>query len=242
MDQIVVDVGDADVGVGEVVLMGRQGDAEITADDWARALDTISYEIVCEIGPGSRGGTWSERHHHGDRRCRGWPLVGPRCWHRMHCGRVPGAERRRRRSSWRGTGVEETALLEHGMRVEQIQAILLTGVALSAWQPPMAWSGRSKPTAGVTSPPWRGCRSSRPQWCSTSTPHQVESGPAPTMARRPTAATSGRGDLGAGRSGNGHHRGQVAWLRAHATGWSGVRPAPRRRCTGGGTGRAQRRR
>lgn len=52
MDQIVVDVGDADVGVGdEVVLMGRQGDAEITADDWARALDTISYEIVCEIGP-----------------------------------------------------------------------------------------------------------------------------------------------------------------------------------------------
>ena len=52
MDQIVVDVGDADVGIGdEVVLMGRQGDSEITADDWARALDTISYEIVCEIGP-----------------------------------------------------------------------------------------------------------------------------------------------------------------------------------------------
>jgi alanine racemase len=52
MDQIVVDVGDADVGVGdEAVLMGRQGDAEITADDWARALDTISYEVVCEIGP-----------------------------------------------------------------------------------------------------------------------------------------------------------------------------------------------
>ena len=50
----------------------------------------------------------------------------------MHCGRVPGAERRRRRSSWRGTGVEGDALLEHGMRVEQIQAILLTGVALSA--------------------------------------------------------------------------------------------------------------
>jgi len=52
MDQIVVDVGDADVGVGdEAVLMGRQGDAGITADDWARALDTISYEVVCEIGP-----------------------------------------------------------------------------------------------------------------------------------------------------------------------------------------------
>jgi len=52
MDQILVDVGDADVGLGdEVVLMGRQGDAEITADDWAHSLDTISYEIVCEIGP-----------------------------------------------------------------------------------------------------------------------------------------------------------------------------------------------
>ena len=52
MDQIVVDVGDADVGVGdEVVLLGRQGDAEITADDWAGLLGTISYEVVCEIGP-----------------------------------------------------------------------------------------------------------------------------------------------------------------------------------------------
>jgi alanine racemase len=52
MDQIVVDVADADVGVGdEAVLMGRQDEAEITADDWARALGTISYEIVCGIGP-----------------------------------------------------------------------------------------------------------------------------------------------------------------------------------------------
>ncbi len=52
MDQIVVDVGDADVGVGdEVVLLGEQGDEEITADDWARELGTISYEVVCEIGP-----------------------------------------------------------------------------------------------------------------------------------------------------------------------------------------------
>jgi alanine racemase len=52
MDQIVVDVGGADIGVGdEVVLLGRQDEAEITADDWARALGTISYEIVCGIGP-----------------------------------------------------------------------------------------------------------------------------------------------------------------------------------------------
>jgi alanine racemase len=52
MDQIVVDVGDADVGIGdEVVLLGRQDEGEVTADEWAGLLDTISYEIVCDIGP-----------------------------------------------------------------------------------------------------------------------------------------------------------------------------------------------
>jgi len=52
MDQIVVDVGDADVGIGdEVVLLGGQGDAEVTADEWAGLLGTISYEVVCGIGP-----------------------------------------------------------------------------------------------------------------------------------------------------------------------------------------------
>jgi alanine racemase len=52
MDQIVVDVGDADVGIGdEVVLLGRQDGGEVTADEWAGLLRTISYEIVCDIGP-----------------------------------------------------------------------------------------------------------------------------------------------------------------------------------------------
>lgn len=52
MDQIVIDVGDEDIDIGEeVVLMGRQLDAEVTADDWAAALGTISYEVVCSIGP-----------------------------------------------------------------------------------------------------------------------------------------------------------------------------------------------
>ena len=52
MDQIVVDVGDDPVQVGdEVVLIGRQGEGEITADDWAEQLGTIAYEIVCQIGP-----------------------------------------------------------------------------------------------------------------------------------------------------------------------------------------------
>jgi alanine racemase len=52
MDQIVVDVGDMTVQVGdEVVLIGRQGDGEITADEWAGLLGTIAYEVVCQIGP-----------------------------------------------------------------------------------------------------------------------------------------------------------------------------------------------
>jgi alanine racemase len=52
MDQIVIDVGDAEVAPGdEVVVLGTDGEASFTADDWARALDTISYEVVCGIGP-----------------------------------------------------------------------------------------------------------------------------------------------------------------------------------------------
>ena len=55
MDQIVVDcgpVGSAPVAVGdEVVLIGRQGAEEITAGEWAELLGTISYEVLCDIGP-----------------------------------------------------------------------------------------------------------------------------------------------------------------------------------------------
>jgi alanine racemase len=53
MDQIVVDCGD-DTSVqpgDEVVLIGRQDDEEITADEWAERLGTISYEVLCGIGP-----------------------------------------------------------------------------------------------------------------------------------------------------------------------------------------------
>lgn len=51
MDQLLVDVGDAPVAVGdEVVLIGRQGDEQVRAEDWADALGTIGYEIVCGIG------------------------------------------------------------------------------------------------------------------------------------------------------------------------------------------------
>ncbi|MEE8490714.1 MAG: alanine racemase C-terminal domain-containing protein, partial [Acidimicrobiia bacterium] len=51
MDQIIVDVGDRDVEVGdEVVLMGSQGGVEISADELAETLETITHEIVCKIG------------------------------------------------------------------------------------------------------------------------------------------------------------------------------------------------
>jgi len=52
MDQIVIDMGDDPVAVGdEVVLLGRQGDEEIDADEWARHLDSVSWEILCGFGP-----------------------------------------------------------------------------------------------------------------------------------------------------------------------------------------------
>jgi alanine racemase len=51
MDQLMVDCGDDSVSVGdEVVLIGQQGQQRITADDWAEALSTIGYEVVCAIG------------------------------------------------------------------------------------------------------------------------------------------------------------------------------------------------
>ena len=50
MDEAIVDVGDEPVQPGdEVVLIGRQGDERIDADEWAQALDTIGYEIVCDV-------------------------------------------------------------------------------------------------------------------------------------------------------------------------------------------------
>jgi alanine racemase len=52
MDQLMLDVGDLAVDVGdEVVLFGRQGCESVTAAEWAARVDTIPYEIVCGIGP-----------------------------------------------------------------------------------------------------------------------------------------------------------------------------------------------
>jgi alanine racemase len=55
MDQLMVDCGDAEVSVGDdVTMIGEQRAADgsinrILAQDWALALDTIAYEIVCGI-------------------------------------------------------------------------------------------------------------------------------------------------------------------------------------------------
>lgn len=50
MDQLMVEVGDAEVSVGdEVVLLGEQGGLSITAADLAETLDTIPYEVVCAV-------------------------------------------------------------------------------------------------------------------------------------------------------------------------------------------------
>lgn len=53
MDQITVDLGPeaADAVGDEVVLLGRQGDERLTAEELAAWRGTISYEVVCAVGP-----------------------------------------------------------------------------------------------------------------------------------------------------------------------------------------------
>jgi alanine racemase len=52
MDQLTIDLGpEAGDSVGdEVVLLGRQGDQEISAEEMAGWRDTISYEVTCGVG------------------------------------------------------------------------------------------------------------------------------------------------------------------------------------------------
>jgi alanine racemase len=52
MDQFVVDLGGDQAEVGDRVVLFGPGDlGEPTAEDWARACGTISYEIITRIGP-----------------------------------------------------------------------------------------------------------------------------------------------------------------------------------------------
>jgi alanine racemase len=51
MDQLIVDCGDVPVEAGDdVVLLGRQGEETVAAEDLARQAETIGYEIVTGIG------------------------------------------------------------------------------------------------------------------------------------------------------------------------------------------------
>lgn len=51
MDQTLVDVtGIPNVGMGTIVtLLGKSGDIEYNADDMAKDLNTIGYEVICNI-------------------------------------------------------------------------------------------------------------------------------------------------------------------------------------------------
>ncbi|MDL4776231.1 alanine racemase [Actinomadura xylanilytica] len=51
MDQFVIDIGDDELSAGdEIILFGPGDRGEPTAQEWAEALGTISYEIVTRIG------------------------------------------------------------------------------------------------------------------------------------------------------------------------------------------------
>ena len=51
MDQLLINCGDDEVAVGDdVVLLGASGEQTITAEDWARWAQTITWEILCGIG------------------------------------------------------------------------------------------------------------------------------------------------------------------------------------------------
>jgi len=50
MDQMMVDCGVDDIVIGEeVVLIGRQGAEHISANEWARHVNTVGYDVVCGI-------------------------------------------------------------------------------------------------------------------------------------------------------------------------------------------------
>ncbi len=67
MDMMMVDVTDIPhPKIGEeVVLLGQQGNQHITADDFARWLDSIPYEVLCEIGGKTQGMYEPTRHNRG---------------------------------------------------------------------------------------------------------------------------------------------------------------------------------
>ncbi len=52
MDMVIVDLGTDTAEVGdEAVFLGAQGGEEITAEEWADLLGTITWEVLCQFGP-----------------------------------------------------------------------------------------------------------------------------------------------------------------------------------------------
>ena len=50
MDQFMVDATGTDIAVGDqVTLIGRNGEAEVTWEEMAETLGTITYELVCKV-------------------------------------------------------------------------------------------------------------------------------------------------------------------------------------------------
>jgi alanine racemase len=52
MDQLMVDLGSVPQSqvADEVILLGKQGQSQITATDLAHVWDTINYEVTCGLG------------------------------------------------------------------------------------------------------------------------------------------------------------------------------------------------
>ena len=83
MDQLMVDCGpDSGVRHGdEVVLIGSQGAETVTAQEWADRIGTISFEILCRIGPRLPRKARPRRHRTvlvlpGGRRAVAWATAG----------------------------------------------------------------------------------------------------------------------------------------------------------------------
>jgi alanine racemase len=52
MDQVMVDVGETDVEVGQVAtLLGDPAKGDPGVGEWSAALGTIDYEITCGLSP-----------------------------------------------------------------------------------------------------------------------------------------------------------------------------------------------
>ena len=122
MDQLLVDLGDVPAEPDDdVVLIGRQGDDEITATEWGERLGTISYEVVTGIGarvprtylgdPGGAGGvggtegTEAHRADRGGHRRRDRSRVRDRAC----AGGAPAPPRRSRRRRAAGPRVRRGA-------------------------------------------------------------------------------------------------------------------------------------